>query len=91
LQDTQCGFKCFRGEVAEDLFQHQTLTGWSFDIELLYIARRRGYRIIEIPINWYFNPESKLNVITDAVKMGMDIITIRLNALRGVYEDRAVA
>ena len=91
LQDTQCGFKCFRGEVAEDLFQHQTLTGWSFDIELLYIARRRGYRIIEIPINWYFNPESKLNVITDAVKMGMDIITIRLNALRGVYEDRVVA
>ena len=52
LQDTQCGFKCFRASIAEDLFRRQTLMGWSFDIELLFIARRRGYQVIEIPIDW---------------------------------------
>ena len=85
LQDTQCGFKCFRAQVAEDLFARQTLTGWSFDIEMLVIARRRGYRIVEVPIPWYFNPESKLNVIQDAFLMVIDILKIHLNALRGRY------
>jgi len=85
LQDTQCGFKCFRGEVAEDLFGKLTMTGWSFDIELLYVARRRGYRIIEIPIPWYFKPESKVNLIRDALNMIQDIYIIRRNASRGLY------
>lgn len=86
LQDTQCGFKCFRALIAEELYRLQTLTGWSFDIELLYIARQRGYRIVEIPIQWYFNPESKLNVVQDAIKMGLDIFTIHLNKMKGVYD-----
>jgi len=87
LHDTQCGFKCFRRAVAEDLFKYQTLTGWSFDIELLYIARLRGYQIIEIPIPWYFNPESKLNVVQDALQMGLDIFTIKRNARQGFYDE----
>lgn len=86
LNDTQCGFKCFRAQVAEDLFCHQTLTGWSFDIELLYIARRRGYKVVEIPIPWYFNPDSKLSAVQDAFKMGLDIFSIRMNAMRGMYD-----
>ena len=86
LNDTQCGFKCFRAPIAEELYRLQTLTGWSFDIELLYIARQRGYRIAEVPIHWYFNPESKLNVVQDAVKMGLDIFTIHLNKMKGVYD-----
>jgi glycosyltransferase involved in cell wall biosynthesis len=86
LQDTQCGFKCFTGAVAEDLFRRQTLSGWSFDVEILYIARRRGYRIHEVPIPWYFNPESKIKVLRDSFRMGLDLLTIRLNGLRGVYE-----
>lgn len=86
LHDTQCGFKCFRSSVAQELFQLQTMTGWSFDIELLYVARRRGYRILEVPIPWYFNPESKLNVVHDAVRMGMDIFSIHWNSLKGVYD-----
>ena len=90
LHDTQCGYKCFRREIAADLFSHQTITGWSFDIELLYIARLRGYRITEIPIPWYFNPESKVKVIRDAIRMIMDICIIRINAARGVYEDRPI-
>jgi glycosyltransferase involved in cell wall biosynthesis len=88
LHDTQCGFKCFRASIAEELFHFQTLTGWSFDIELLYLARKRGYRVAEIPIQWYFNPESKLNVVQDAIKMGLDIFTIHLNALRGLYDTK---
>lgn len=85
LQDTQCGFKCFRAPIAEDLFRNQTLTGWSFDIELLYVARLRGYRVIEIPINWYFNPESKVQPIKDALKLFADVLQIRSNARRGMY------
>jgi dolichyl-phosphate beta-glucosyltransferase len=85
LQDTQCGFKCFRGDVAQELFQRQTLMGWSFDVEILFIARQLGYKIIELPINWYYNPHSKIKVVRDSFKMGVDLITIRLNAIRGVY------
>lgn len=86
LHDTQCGFKCFHASAAEELFRLQTLTGWSFDIELLFIARQRGYRIVEVPIDWYFNPESKLNVVKDALAMGLDILTIHLNQLKGRYD-----
>ncbi len=88
LHDSQCGFKCFRAAVAEDLFAAQTLMGWSFDIELLFIARRRAYRIVEVPINWYFNPESKLSVVKDAIRMVMDILQVRANARRGIYDPK---
>lgn len=88
LNDTQCGFKLFRGEVAEDLFSRQTLHGWSFDIELLYIARRHGYRIKEIPIHWYHFSDSKVNALRDAVHMIQDIFRIHSNAQRGMYDAR---
>lgn len=86
LQDTQCGFKCFRKEVARQLFSRQTLMGWSFDVEVLFIARRRGYRIVEIPIHWHFDPDSKVRVLQDSFRMALDLFKIRLNALRGVYD-----
>jgi glycosyltransferase involved in cell wall biosynthesis len=86
LQDTQCGFKCFHHSVVEDLFGHQTLMGWSFDIELLYIAKRRGYRVVEVPIPWYYSSQSKLNVLSDALKMGLEILAIRRNGWRGIYD-----
>ncbi len=85
LQDTQCGFKCLRDEVAEDLFSSLSLTGWSFDIEMLYLARLRGYRIVEMPIPWYFNPDTKLSPLKDTLKMGLDIMKMRRNAVRGFY------
>lgn len=85
LHDTQCGFKCFRGSVAKDLFSRQTLIGWSFDVEILYIARLLGYKIIEIPIHWYYNPDSKIRVLRDSLKMGLDLIAIRVKSRRGVY------
>jgi glycosyltransferase involved in cell wall biosynthesis len=89
LQDTQCGFKCFKGELADELFGLQTLTGWSFDVEVLFIARKRGYRIVELPIPWYFNPQSKIRVLHDSARMALDLLTIRWNLLRGVYAQRS--
>jgi glycosyltransferase involved in cell wall biosynthesis len=88
LQDTQCGFKCFRDEVAEELFNLQTLPGWSFDVELLFIAQRRGYKIVEIGIPWYFNSESKIRVMKDSLRMGLDLLRIRLNAKQGLYDEK---
>lgn len=85
LQDTQCGFKCFRRAVADDLFPRQTLSGWSFDVEILFIARLLGYKVVEVPIHWHYSPNSKISVVRDSFKMGADLITIRLNALRGIY------
>lgn len=86
LQDTQCGFKCFHSRVAEDIFRYQTLTGWSFDVELLAIARRRGYTIREIGIPWHFDKGSKVNVLRHSWRMFLDLLTIRRNLRRGVYD-----
>jgi dolichyl-phosphate beta-glucosyltransferase len=85
LQDSQCGFKCFTARAADDLFRVQTLDGWSFDIELLFVARMRGYRLTEVPIHWYFQSESKVHAVRDALRMLGDIFTIRRNARRGLY------
>jgi len=89
LQDTQCGFKCIRADVASDIFPYQTLTGWAFDVELLYIARHHGYKIIEIPIHWYFNADSKISVFRDSLRMFLDLLLIRRNARRGLYDPKS--
>jgi hypothetical protein len=85
LQDTQCGFKLFSARCAEEVFQKQTLTGMSFDVEVLFIARRLGYSIVEIPIPWYFNPDSRVRLVDDSLRMGADLLVIRRNAVRGMY------
>jgi len=86
LNDTQCGFKCFTAEAAQKIFPLQTLPGWSFDIEALYLARRLGLTIREIPIRWRFDPDTKLSAAQDALRMVRDIFRIRANALRGKYD-----
>jgi glycosyltransferase involved in cell wall biosynthesis len=86
LNDTQCGFKCFRAEAARKLFGLQTLDGWSFDIEILYLARKKHMRIKEVPIQWYFDPDSKVNAVRDALRMISDIFRIHIHALRGGYD-----
>ncbi len=86
LEDTQCGFKCFRAQVAQDLFARQLMDGWSFDIEVLYLAGLAGYKIVEVPIHWYYRRESKVNALRDAVKMVEDILRIRANMRRGLYD-----
>ena len=85
LQDTQCGFKCFRADAAEELFRLQVLNGWTFDVEVLFLARRRGYRIVEIPIPWTHVPGSRVRLVRDSVAMLADLVRIRWYAVRGRY------
>ena len=89
LNDTQCGFKCFRREIAEELFPLQTIDGWAFDIELLFIAQERGYQIVEIPITWYYRPQSKVNPLKDSINMVLETLKIRWNGWRGTYGKKA--
>lgn len=85
LQDTQCGFKCFRADVVEQVFPLVTISGWTFDVEALFIARRMGFAIKEIPIPWYYNADSNIRVLRDSLQMGSDLLKIRWNALTGRY------
>jgi dolichyl-phosphate beta-glucosyltransferase len=85
FQDTQCGFKCFRREVARQLFPYQTIEGWGFDVEVLFIARKRGYRIVEVPINWYYSANSRISPLKDTLRMLRELLKVRLNDWRGMY------
>ena len=84
-EDTQCGFKMFRGKVAEDLFAVQRMNGIGFDVELLFIAKRRGYRVKEVPITWYYDPYSTMRLWDDSMKLLREIWEIRRNWRRGFY------
>ncbi len=85
FEDTQCGFKSFSARAAIDIFSVQLLNGMSFDVEALYIALKRGYRVVEVPINWYYRSESRVRLIDDSLRMFKDILTIRRNWERGRY------
>jgi len=85
VKDTQCGFKCFKREVIQEIFRRQTISQFSFDVELLWIALKHGYRIKEVPVQWMNNPSSKVNPVLDSTYMFLDLIKIRINDLRGLY------
>jgi dolichyl-phosphate beta-glucosyltransferase len=85
IQDTQAGFKCFRHEAAHQLFPLQTISGWGFDVEILFIAQRRGMRIVEVPINWYYAERSQVRPIQDTYNMLREVLKVRLNAWQGRY------
>lgn len=85
FEDTQCGFKMFNRAAAEDLFGVQQMTGIGFDIELLFIAQRRGYKIKQVPITWYFDADSRMRLIGDSAHLLVEIWQIRRNWLWGVY------
>ena len=89
IQDTQCGFKAFRREVARDLFPFQTIEGWGFDVEILFIAQRVGYKVVEVPVTWYYGQRSKIRPIHDTIGMIQDLIQVRRNARRGLYDRKA--
>lgn len=89
LQDTQCGFKCFRGDVAETVFPLQTLVGMSFDTEVLFIAQKLGFSVQEVSIDWYFDPDSRVRLVQDSLRMAFDLLTIRRNAKKGLYDGQA--
>jgi glycosyltransferase involved in cell wall biosynthesis len=97
IQDTQCGFKALRREVAFDLFQRVRIYGddaplvqgaavTAYDVELLYLARRRGYRVAEVPVPWRYGTETKVNPLRDSWRNLMDVLRVRWFALRGMYQ-----
>ena len=77
IKDTQCGFKLFRGAVADTLFGELKTDGFGFDVELLLLARRRGYRVTEVAINWADQPGSKVGVWRDGPRMLAQILAAR--------------
>jgi dolichyl-phosphate beta-glucosyltransferase len=77
ILDTQCGFKCFRREVAHELFAAGSINGWSFDVEVLFIARLKGYRIIEVPVDWHYGEKSKVSPVRDTWSMLKEVLWIR--------------
>jgi dolichyl-phosphate beta-glucosyltransferase len=87
--DTQCGFKAFRRERCQILFEQQSIERFGFDPELLYLARHHGLRTIEIPVRWGHSPATKVNMFHDSIQMFLDVFTIRWNAIRGRYPRRS--
>lgn len=87
IEDTQCGCKAYRAAVARDLFGRQTVDGFSFDAEVLFLAQRAGYRVREVPFVLRHSPASTVRPVRHALLMVRDLLHIRLNALRGVYGD----
>ncbi|RIL07453.1 MAG: glycosyl transferase family 2 [Proteobacteria bacterium] len=88
IADTQCGFKLFTAEAADFIFKRQRCDGFAFDVELLYLARRSGMRIAEVPVNWTNVPGSKVNLAVDSILMFLEILKIPLRhrtVARGAY------
>ena len=85
ITDSQCGFKCFTDMAARRLFSLQRLNGFGFDVELLFLSRRLGIRIAQVPINWYYNSGGKVRPIQDSVKMIGDLLSIRWASFMGRY------
>ena len=95
IWDTQAGFKCFKGPLAKDLFSKlkvyakgkkvQGALVTAFDVELLFIAKKHGYKIKEVPIIWHHVATSRVNPIKDSIRMFRDVVKVRLNDILGVY------
>ncbi len=83
--DTQCGFKAFRRSAAQTIFQLQRIDRWGFDPELLFIARKRGYSVAEVPVTWGHDERTRVSYLKDGLKMLEELAYIRWNALTGVY------
>jgi glycosyltransferase involved in cell wall biosynthesis len=88
IQDTQCGFKCFTRDAARQLFAAQTLVDFTFDVEILFVARRRGLRIVEVPVPWTFRAQSRVRAGRDSLRMAAGVLRVRWNGWRGVYGPR---
>ena len=85
VRDTQCGFKCFRRDTARRVFARQRTSRFAFDVELLWIARKLGYRVAEVPVTWANDPSSRVHPVRDALRMLVDLARLRYDDLRGAY------
>ena len=90
FKDTQCGFKAFRRPAAQVIFRLQRIERWGFDPEILFIARKLGYRIDEVPVTWGHDERSRMSYLKDGMKMLEEMAVIRGNSIAGRY-DKAIA
>ncbi len=86
IVDTNCGFKCYKKSVARDIFCKQLMKRWGFDVELLYIAQKRGYSIMEVPVVWAHGRDSKVNLFMVPAMTLMELARIKINDWKGRYE-----
>jgi len=85
FSDTQCGFKAFRRERSRIIFEQQRIERFGFDPEILFLAKRNGLRVAEIPVRWSHDSATKVNVLADGVRMFFELLLVRWNARRGFY------
>lgn len=85
FKDTQCGFKAFTRRSAQTIFQLQKIERWGFDPELLYLARRFGFAISEVPVAWSHREGTRINPLRDGIRMFGEMLKIRWYALKGHY------
>ncbi len=78
FRDTQCGFKLFKHEVAREIFEASKINGFAFDVEILFIAKKMGYKTMEVPVRWIDSPRSKVNLVRDPFKMFLDLLKIKI-------------
>jgi len=91
FKDTQCGFKAFKRDAAQVIFRLQTIERWGFDPEILFIARKLKYKIVEVPVTWGHDERSRMSYLKDGMKMLEEMAQIRRNSLRGRYDEAIAA
>lgn len=85
VRDTQCGFKLYTAAAAHRLHRAQTINGFSFDLEILYLADKLGYKVAEVAVDWVDAPGSKVDTRKEAQRFLRDLLKIKLNDVRGIY------
>ncbi len=85
FKDTQCGFKLFDARAAKETFSRQRIERWGFDAEVLFLARKLGFKTVEVPVRWSHAEGTKVNMLSDSANMFLDLLRIRLNYIRGAY------
>ena len=88
FKDTQCGFKAFTRQAADTIFPLQDIERWGFDPELLYLAKKFKFRVVEVPVAWAHQEGTRINPLRDGSKMFLEMLIIRWNAMRGKYVAR---
>lgn len=85
FKDTQCGFKAFTRQAAQNIFPLQRIERWGFDPELLYLSRKSGFKVVEVPVSWAHREGTRISPLRDGVKMFGEVLRVRWNAVTGKY------